>query len=116
MGCGGSKEDTSGRERNDAIEAQLKKDKMNLRNEIKMCVIRMSSLSLSMRLQPSAALGEVPSRAGAAKRARPPPVSRGRTVTSAQADRAIYFSQLQAAARCRGVGQVHRSQTDEAHP
>lgn len=39
MGCGGSKEDTSGRERNDAIEAQLKKDKMNLRNEIKMLLL-----------------------------------------------------------------------------
>lgn len=44
MGCGGSKEDTSGRERNDAIEAQLKRDKMNLRNEIKMCVSRVFSL------------------------------------------------------------------------
>ena len=36
MGCGGSKEDSSARERNDAIEAQLKKDRMNMRNEGKM--------------------------------------------------------------------------------
>lgn len=39
MGCGGSKEDSSARERSDAIEAQLKKDRMALRNEVKMCVL-----------------------------------------------------------------------------
>lgn len=38
MGCGGSKEDTSARERNEAIEAQLKKDRLSMRNEVKMCV------------------------------------------------------------------------------
>lgn len=39
MGCGGSKEDSSARERNDAIEAQLKKDRMNMRNEVKMLLL-----------------------------------------------------------------------------
>jgi len=39
MGCGGSKEDTSAKERSDAIEAQLKKDRMNMRNEIKMLLL-----------------------------------------------------------------------------
>jgi len=38
MGCGGSKEDTSAKDRSDAIESQLKKDRMALRNEVKMCV------------------------------------------------------------------------------
>jgi guanine nucleotide-binding protein subunit alpha len=38
MGCGGSKEDTSARDRSDAIEAQLKKDRLAMRSEIKMCV------------------------------------------------------------------------------
>ncbi|KAH8919550.1 guanine nucleotide binding protein, alpha subunit [Atractiella rhizophila] len=39
MGCGGSKEDSAASETNAAIEAQLKKDKMNMRNEIKMLLL-----------------------------------------------------------------------------
>lgn len=42
MGCGGSKEaevDGAARARSDAIEAQLKKDKLAMRSEIKMCAI-----------------------------------------------------------------------------
>lgn len=63
MGCGGSKEDSSARERNDAIEAQLKKDRMQMRNEVKMwvfyhvhhvhrCSALASSLSLSLSHRP----------------------------------------------------------------
>jgi len=39
MGCGGSKEDTSARDRSDAIEAQLKKDRLAMRSEIKMLLL-----------------------------------------------------------------------------
>jgi len=39
MGCGASKEDSGAREQNERIEAQLKKDKMMLRNEIKMLLL-----------------------------------------------------------------------------
>lgn len=40
MGCGGSKqEDVESKTRNDAIENQLKKDRMNMRNEIKMLLL-----------------------------------------------------------------------------
>ena len=42
MGCGASKEDNSARERSDAIEAQLKKDRLALRNEVKMYVLAIS--------------------------------------------------------------------------
>lgn len=41
MGCGMSTEDKVGRQRNEAIENQLKKDKMNQRNEIKMLLLGM---------------------------------------------------------------------------
>ncbi|KAH9814822.1 guanine nucleotide-binding protein subunit alpha [Melampsora americana] len=39
MGCGGSKEDAEAKQRNDEIEGQLKRDKMLLRNEIKMLLL-----------------------------------------------------------------------------
>ena len=39
MGCGASKADTSAKDRSDAIEAQLKKDRLSMRNEIKMWVL-----------------------------------------------------------------------------
>ncbi|KAK4054654.1 guanine nucleotide-binding protein subunit alpha [Microbotryomycetes sp. JL221] len=39
MGCGGSKEDTTAKDRNEAIETQLKKDRMMMRNEIKMLLL-----------------------------------------------------------------------------
>lgn len=39
MGCGASKEDTSAKDRSDAIEAQLKKDRLAMRSEIKMLLL-----------------------------------------------------------------------------
>ena len=39
MGCGMSTEDKQGRQRNDEIENQLRRDKMNQRNEIKMLLL-----------------------------------------------------------------------------
>lgn len=40
MGCGGSKpEDTEGKSRNDAIENQLKKDRMNMRYVFTLCCV-----------------------------------------------------------------------------
>jgi len=39
MGCGMSSEDKEGKVRNEAIENQLKKDKMMQRNEIKMLLL-----------------------------------------------------------------------------
>jgi guanine nucleotide-binding protein G(i) subunit alpha len=39
MGCGASKEDTAGNARNDAIEYQLRRDKIALRHEIKVLLL-----------------------------------------------------------------------------
>ena len=39
MGCGMSTEDKAGKQRNEEIENQLKKDRMQLRNEIKMLLL-----------------------------------------------------------------------------
>jgi guanine nucleotide-binding protein G(i) subunit alpha len=39
MGCGMSTEDKAGKLRNEEIENQLKKDRMQLRNEIKMLLL-----------------------------------------------------------------------------
>ncbi|KAM0748484.1 guanine nucleotide binding protein, alpha subunit [Meredithblackwellia eburnea MCA 4105] len=39
MGCGGSKEDSAAKQRNEAIETQLKRDRMMMRNEIKMLLL-----------------------------------------------------------------------------
>ena len=39
MGCGQSSEAKEGKARNEEIENQLKRDKMNLRNEIKMLLL-----------------------------------------------------------------------------
>ena len=39
MGCGMSTEDKVGKQRNEEIENQLKKDRMQLRNEIKMLLL-----------------------------------------------------------------------------
>lgn len=39
MGCGMSTEDKEGKARNEEIENQLKRDKMNQRNEIKMLLL-----------------------------------------------------------------------------
>ena len=39
MGCGMSAEDKQGRQRNEEIEIQLKKDRLNQRNEIKVLLL-----------------------------------------------------------------------------
>lgn len=39
MGCGMSTEDKEGKARNEEIENQLKRDKLNQRNEIKMLLL-----------------------------------------------------------------------------
>lgn len=39
MGCGQSSESKEGKQRNEEIENQLKRDKLNLRNEIKMLLL-----------------------------------------------------------------------------
>jgi guanine nucleotide-binding protein G(i) subunit alpha len=39
MGCGMSTEDKAGKQRNEEIENELKKDRMRLRNEIKMLLL-----------------------------------------------------------------------------
>lgn len=39
MGCGMSTEEKEGKQRNEEIENQLKRDKMNQRNEIKMLLL-----------------------------------------------------------------------------
>lgn len=39
MGCGMSSEDTTGKQRNEEIDNQLKKDKMMQKNEIKMLLL-----------------------------------------------------------------------------
>lgn len=43
MGCGMSTEDKEGKQRNEEIENQLKKDRMMQRNEIKMLLLGASS-------------------------------------------------------------------------
>jgi hypothetical protein len=42
MGCGMSTEDKEGKQRNEEIENQLKKDRMTQRSEIKMLLLGMS--------------------------------------------------------------------------
>lgn len=49
MGCGLSVEEKEGKARNEEIENQLKRDRMQQRNEIKMLLLGMCSLSLSVR-------------------------------------------------------------------
>ncbi|KAJ2022242.1 guanine nucleotide-binding protein subunit alpha, partial [Coemansia sp. S610] len=39
MGCGASKEDLDEKRANDEIENQLRKDRMNMRNEVKMLLL-----------------------------------------------------------------------------
>lgn len=53
MGCGMSTEDKEGKARNEEIENQLKRDKMMQRNEIKMLLLGMRSVSLSTPVQVS---------------------------------------------------------------
>ena len=42
MGCGMSTEEKEGKERNEQIENQLKRDKLSQRNEIKMLLLGMT--------------------------------------------------------------------------
>ena len=57
MGCGMSTEDKDGKARNDEIENQLKRDKMQQRNEIKMLLLgtrrntRIPSLHTDLTMQ-----------------------------------------------------------------
>ncbi len=42
MGCGMSTEEKEGKQRNEEIESQLKRDKLSQRNEIKMLLLGMT--------------------------------------------------------------------------
>ena len=55
MGCGMSTEEKEGKERNEQIENQLKRDKLSQRNEIKMLLLgkHRYSLDFRARLTPS---------------------------------------------------------------
>ena len=77
MGCGMSTEEKEGKERNEQIENQLKRDKLSQRNEIKMLL-----------------LGKITSL--------PPHDERTKLIHGS--------------IRSRRVGQIHHSETDEAHP
>ena len=88
MGCGGSKEDTSARDRSDAIEAQLKKDRLAMRSEIKMCVSTVYAVEVA------------------------------RLMGACASFRSVHCNSLpmQAAAGSRRVWKVYCAQADEAHP
>jgi len=49
MGCGMSTEDKEGKQRNEEIENQLKKDRMMQRNEIKMLLLGMKFQKLLLQ-------------------------------------------------------------------
>lgn len=49
MGCGMSTEEKEGKQRNEEIENQLKRDKMMQRNEIKMLLLGESPLLVLLR-------------------------------------------------------------------
>ena len=51
MGCGQSSESKEGKQRNEEIENQLKRDKLNLRNEIKMLLLGASESGKSTILK-----------------------------------------------------------------
>lgn len=51
MGCGQSAEDKEGKQRNEEIENQLKKDRMTQRNEIKMLLLGAFSMRYPVPLQ-----------------------------------------------------------------
>lgn len=50
MGCGMSTEEKEGKARNEEIENQLKRDRMQQRNEIKMLLLGMSACPLPRSL------------------------------------------------------------------
>lgn len=49
MGCGMSTEEKEGKARNEEIENQLKRDRMQQRNEIKMLLLGMSTVAVPIR-------------------------------------------------------------------
>lgn len=51
MGCGMSTEEKEGKQRNEEIENQLKRDKMLQRNEIKMLLLGVYSSNAALPLQ-----------------------------------------------------------------
>lgn len=50
MGCGMSTEEKEGKQRNEEIENQLKKDRMSQRNEIKMLLLGSIAASTPLRV------------------------------------------------------------------
>lgn len=53
MGCGMSTEEKEGKARNEEIENQLKRDRMQQRNEIKMLLLGMSQRKILTQPNPS---------------------------------------------------------------
>jgi hypothetical protein len=49
MGCGMSTEEKEGKQRNEEIENQLKKDRMSQRNEIKMLLLGTEPMALARK-------------------------------------------------------------------
>ncbi len=63
MGCGMSTEEKEGKERNEQIENQLKRDKLSQRNEIKMLLLGMTVGGIRTRRQWLKHVQELESRA-----------------------------------------------------
>lgn len=63
MGCGMSTEEKEGKERNEQIENQLKRDKLSQRNEIKMLLLGMTIGGTRTRRQLLTHVQELGSRA-----------------------------------------------------
>ena len=63
MGCGMSTEEKEGKERNEQIENQLKRDKLSQRNEIKMLLLGMTIGGTGIRRQLLTHVQELGSRA-----------------------------------------------------
>ena len=63
MGCGMSTEEKEGKERNEQIENQLKRDKLSQRNEIKMLLLGMAVGGIGIRREWLTHVQELESRA-----------------------------------------------------
>ena len=63
MGCGMSTEEKEGKERNEQIENQLKRDKLSQRNEIKMLLLGMNLGGIGIRRERLTHVQELESRA-----------------------------------------------------
>ena len=63
MGCGMSTEEKEGKERNEQIENQLKRDKLSQRNEIKMLLLGMTVGGIETRREWLIHVQELESRA-----------------------------------------------------